>query len=745
MTKFFCHRVQQLHFSPNAQLLAAQLCGDTGPLCNAEVLNTGLGSELFRALVELNPVATMDCLWALFGTKSREELLRFNLGRRNLIWALEKLCWSKQHFVRGATLLLAFGAAENESWANNATEQFKQLFQLYLGGTQTPAVERLAVIETGLAGGCEHRRAICIAALGTALQDGTFSRMGGVEVRGSGLPEQDWEPQTNRDIAEYWLKSVRLLKGVILECRPDAALAKSILGKRLRTVLIPPLLGKIETDFCKIASAAQGFWPEAVQSIHDVLQHSMEQTPESLQKLTEWLELLTPKDFGLRVRLLVSEARFQHRQNPDGSHVDAAAETAKKLAEEVIQNKIELAPFLPQMLEGDQAQAFPFGQRLGEMFSSPEYLIKESLNALRTIDPGRRNPMLLAGLLHGISDKKVIKRTLETVANEDCLVDLLARLTGSTSPDRDHLDRVVRLIAEGKIPPQHLGQFAYGTVLDEADADGLRESFAALVTQLPQARVHVLDVLSLYMYQSDVRWEKCRDLIRSIVISRGFVSTLPQTMDGYHWQEAVSKLLTENHDEALAIEVTEQIIEAQTTKDLRFASDTYQRAVLGILLSQYSKQIWPIIGQQLLSKSHHKLRSLLGGFGSNNPLLWNVPEEVMLAWANQNPRGLARILSMIALFTVDESGDYHWHPLVRVLLDRNLDREMIGAVWSNLHTYSSSGSRVPYIEKRLKLLRELERHSNSTVRNMAASLIASFEKDKAAARKEDEQFSAGVL
>ncbi|HEU0046625.1 MAG TPA: hypothetical protein VFQ43_03330, partial [Nitrososphaera sp.] len=73
MTEFFCRRVQQLHFSQNAAAFAAQLCGDSGPLSDAEVLNSELGSQLFRAIVELNPAAAIDCLWRVSADKSLDE------------------------------------------------------------------------------------------------------------------------------------------------------------------------------------------------------------------------------------------------------------------------------------------------------------------------------------------------------------------------------------------------------------------------------------------------------------------------------------------------------------------------------------------------------------------------------------------------------------------------------------------------------------------------------------------------
>ena len=117
---YFCNQVQRLHFSQKAQEIAAKLCGDRGPLSGAEVLNTVAGSQLFRAIAELNPSAATDCLHRVFAAKTTEELLQFRTGRRNLIWALEKLCWERTTFAKAAEVLLCFAAAETENIGNSA-------------------------------------------------------------------------------------------------------------------------------------------------------------------------------------------------------------------------------------------------------------------------------------------------------------------------------------------------------------------------------------------------------------------------------------------------------------------------------------------------------------------------------------------------------------------------------------------------------------------------------------------------
>ena len=61
-----------------AQNLVKALTGIESPFANAEVLNTELGSRLFRSLVEVDPVSVADLLWRVFGEMSTESLLLIN-------------------------------------------------------------------------------------------------------------------------------------------------------------------------------------------------------------------------------------------------------------------------------------------------------------------------------------------------------------------------------------------------------------------------------------------------------------------------------------------------------------------------------------------------------------------------------------------------------------------------------------------------------------------------------------------
>jgi hypothetical protein len=748
LTESFCQRVRQLHFSPNASALAAHLCGAKGPLSHAEVLSSEPGSQLFRAIVELNPAAAIDCLWRAFGRASPDELRQARPGRRNLVWALEKICWGREQFLGGAEMLLRFAAAENETWANNSTGQFKQLYQLYLAGTQMPALERLPVIEKGLASGDPAMRRVCIEALGVGLNTGHYTRMGGVEVRGSGLPQTDWAPTLNREIAEYWERCFQLLVGVVLEQSAESELAQKELGRRLRGILQPALLDKFEPEFRKVAEATRGFWPEALHSLHSLFEFESNQfSPESLARLRQWEAWITPADLPHRLALLVSEAPFEHEKGPNGDLIDVSAKKAEALAVELAGRPADLADHFDNLQQGDQRQAYTFGRRLGQLVKDAAGFADTALNSLGRLPAGRRNASLLGGFLAGVADPDLGERILKRVAADPQLVDLLVPLTRLSKPDATKMKRIIDLMIQGQISPDQLRHFGYGSVLDDLKPEEVLALLQPLAAAVPASRPSVFDVVCMYVYKSAPRWRACREFQRELLLTAEFSLNLRGTMDLHHWEQTSQQLLKEGRDEPLARELTVQILAAQKSSELRFSGDSVRRTLLGAILENYSDTCWPLVGAELLSPDYYQTGLLLGRHGFDDhdvSILWNVPLKLLLSWVRANPPGLRRVLGMMSLFHADQNGEYHWHPTTLALFGEGLDAECRSAVASNLFSYGSSGSRVPYIEKRLKLLRTLLDHPVASVREMARDLVKAFEGDKAQEQVSDEEEAAGI-
>ena len=132
-------------------LVAKNLCGCQSPFGQAEVILSNKGSRLFRSFVDVNPEATTSALFRILKNKTHEQLFDINGDtRRNLVFALEKLCFHADIFENSAWCLLLLATAENQNWSNNATGNFKQLFNIYGSGTAATLEQRLDIIKQAI-------------------------------------------------------------------------------------------------------------------------------------------------------------------------------------------------------------------------------------------------------------------------------------------------------------------------------------------------------------------------------------------------------------------------------------------------------------------------------------------------------------------------------------------------------------------------------------------------------------------
>lgn len=156
-----------------------------GPFASEKVVCSQMGSRIFLAMASVNPVAVTNCLYSLFVYKSTQ-WLKDNISgdvRRNLVWALEKLCFDKDSFLKASLVMAQLMLAENESYGNNATGQFLQLFHVVLPGTEENLVERVSLLSLLMDKGQEYF-SIVIKALDSAFVSHGFHRSGSAEQFG---------------------------------------------------------------------------------------------------------------------------------------------------------------------------------------------------------------------------------------------------------------------------------------------------------------------------------------------------------------------------------------------------------------------------------------------------------------------------------------------------------------------------------------------------------------------------------
>jgi len=746
----FYEQGKKLHFSPKAKKVIEKMCGPQGPFGNPEVLLSNEGSQLFRSLVELNPQVTIEALGASLSGKSREELLKVKDDvRRNIVWSLEKLCWWQDTFKKAAKLLLRLGAAENETWGNNATEQFKQLFKIYLSGTQANLNDRLLIIREALASAIKEEQELGILALGQAIETDSFSRGGGVESQGSRVPGRDYEP-TGKEIQKYWHEIIGLLRDKILSGGELATKAKQELGTNIDSLIRNGMIEEVEDTIEIITKQGEPSWPECLTSIRHLLDYNSEDMPVDIHTRLLHLErLLKPKSLSEQLRLIVGIPDWRNKKDGEGNYVSVAAEEADQLARRVAGDNSWFKE-LDVIFEGEQRQAYVFGKALGE--NMPVDLrtefIEKSLSILTELGREKGNPDLVGAFLGNISDEALVDETIERIIQDEKLCGYAAWVTRLLDLTEKRLSKLLPLIRQNKIPVSDIRIFSYGRALDKLPENFVAEFCQKIAKHSKEAENCALHVLYMYCYQNDERFVKCAMTFRNIIMQKDLLIGEKQSqMAGHNWEVISKKLLLINKDVELAKHLASEIVGICGSHKVPWNLIHYNtKKVLEVLLKEYFEECWSIIGEALLSEdwaTRHYLEEILGPGREKEKgqaLIAEISQEELLKWCKKNlPRGPGTIAHLTPVFS-SEKEKTSWNPLARKLIDEfGSIEEVRSKLDSNLWSFSSVGSRAPYYQKRIDLVRELSDHPTKEVREWAESNIKWFEKERDAARREAEE------
>jgi hypothetical protein len=759
VTEALYDQLANLNFVPRAKEIIAVLCGQDGPFGQAEVLLSEQGSRLFRSIVEVDPEPCLSALNNAIGGMTREQLLGVGPARRNFVWALEKLCFWRGTFQRAARLMLKLASAENESWGNNATYQFLQLFHLHLSGTQAEPDARIEIVDEALASECPETRALGLRAMESALETQYFSRMGGVEQQGSRAPSHDWAPANWDDVLNYQDKCIERLTRVICGSDRDLArLAARGLGNSLRGLIQRSRQASLDTAVRSIALAQAGFWPEALHSLRKVLKYEGSQMPAEVRGQVEsWVALLQPQGLEERINLLVSLPDYEYREVEGSEHyVDIAEERANALAFELGPQIQQLFPYLSMLLQGEQRKAYTFGLTLAKVVPDKETFALSSLAALGEVERGNGNPSMLCGFLAGVSQREITEGILELASRHEALVHYLVELTRLSKPTMEDLERVIASVREGRIPIHQLQSFSVNSVLDHLMPPSVMYFCDEIASLGISGVAHAFGILFMYCLGERERYAECRPAFRRYISTPGLLGEVcgSPTLHGDRWEQiALSLIKHPQIDVDLAESISRDIVAVCAQKHFPHSMRYYMPKVLVVLLHEYFESAWPQFGEALLRNEwpiNFHLANLLSAdhdkMKSGNTLA-SAPLDGLLKWGRgtqpNGPRSIARCLPVFRQGQEDQT--IGWHPYAIAFIDAFGDDEgFLHEMDANLGTFSWSGSIIPYYEMQIELMQELCSHGIARVRRWAEEKTTWLNEKIAQERMREEEYGIGI-
>ena len=738
LSKAFAEQMKYLGYNEKAVEIIDKIVGTDSPFDNAEVLNTELGSRLFRSFVEVNPIAVSKNFKRQFFNKTKEELLKIEEGRRNIVWTLEKLCFDKRTFSDSAKILLQFAIAENETWGNNATNQFLHLFNTHLSGTEADLNERWKVIEWALQYGDEQHYEFAVQAMKRGLNFGHFSRMGGAEQQGS-RKLIDNNP-TWKEIEVYWNNILNKLLEIIKSNNEYSELASDTIANSIRTIF-HTRMGKLIIPFLtEISNLKNNDWDSGLKGLkyaRKYEKHSI--SDKQLEEINNLIELLTKTDFSTRYLNLSSS---YHIDNDETYSSEKVISAIIELADEFIKSEVSWEETFQSFYKNQQVFSYHFGKRLSELLKDDKekvsHFINYSLEVILKIPIKERNYTVLGGFIAN-SDEAIKKEFYSDLFQSRDFSCQLFYFLSIDKTGNQYFDLLFELIDNNICELSNFYSYGYSNVLSQFSLEELEVFSERLFAYNEEGYALVSDLYFDLGYGDEAKKKSLIPIYKKCIFKLGFNRKFNRQLDDYKWSEAIALIISNEKEVDFAQFINKAVIESISWEN-SYHLDHYIQSTYEILLKIHFNSIWKDLSQALLSTDEdyikfyglkHILGSHIGGVGRSVGVLFEGDLNSIFDWCEHNkPLAPSRLAELTPIFDNKNTDYQKWHPVALRLIDEFGDiKDVLSHLSSNMGTYSWSGSVVPFLKSKKELFKQISNHRIENVRDWANSNIGYLDKD----------------
>ena len=744
----FCTQIKYLDSSPKVREFVNKIYGANSPFGQAELLLSTKGSNLFRALVEVNPEATSLLLYRTFKSISDEQIKEITGGvRRNLVWALEMLVFHDVLFEKSSWCLFKLAQFENESYGNNATGQFSQLFRWQLSGTQANFEQRLTILNRIVKLNIESADLVVIEAIKVVMDSHGGSRTLGAEFQGTKAELEEWRPKVWQEIFDYWEALLDIYLSLVKKTHLADAV-KEAFGHEIRgLVKYVPL--SILDGFIKGVVASSGkYWPAAAQSITHTLHFDLKSLKdEQLTAIREWESLLSPDADNLeeQLMLVVLNPSRDHEKGNDGHYIDVAAEDAIALAHELKERSLELEPFFGLLMTfPEQKQTWVFAKEIALCSTSFDELLDNLLKYLRL--NGTSNTRFISGFLHGLHVRAPDEwdRVVNLFGSDNQLHTFYPDAMASGNFNKAHLNELISLIKDKHISIHASSILIYGGITKHLSESEIAIFCSELSKLGGNSTWIALHILSMYTHgRSDYDYDALKPTFTELVLTTSFKKGDKHGGDVYHWHRVVERLL-EVENEEFAVKLCQYLILQVANNDVGY-SDLwdYLHKSFYKAFELHGKYIWPLIQHEFIGNEgikKYRLVELLGTGKERHKQSQSVftllDESQIIEWCKKQ-EVLLIVARTLTLFEMKDE-EKTVNSLLLKLIECYGNNELLhNEISANYHSRLWSGSLVPYLEKDKECIEPFKMHKNGPVQQWATDFCSMLDEEITRESKRD--------
>ena len=742
LTNSFADQFRYMGHNEKACMMLDKLLGENSPFGNAEVINTDLGSRLFRSFVEVNPDAVADCLWSVIGSIGIDDLRLIDIGRRNLVWTIEKLCFEPRTFDKGAEMMMLLAIAENEHISNNATGQFVALFPLYLPATAATLKQRLLFLQKQVQ--YKERQLILLSALGRALRTRDFIFFGGAEQRGT-EKLSNYQPKTNEETSKYIHGCLDMLMVLIEENPALLDRCSEILEGNLGCLCEAGYGRSTMNCIHKIAELKKHSWDKMLDAIRFVLCHkAIRLTDELRADMEDMKAQLSNDDFFFRFSQVEKEnrwvsGRFNYEETLDLNNKDYE-ELAKEMASDP---KLYTTNVLKRIYSFDAYYGNTFGRVVANSMdkNAQNVFICNSIESFHMLD--KYDFSIFVDFIREVNEEMFETAFKAMAALERKSVLFACVAARDYKFNESYPETLYQMVKEQKAEVneyEHLWRYMpLGTHTEE----DILYLFQRIVT-LPQSFNTVIHMaMMLFWGETKDHMKQVHKFIEDEITNRlDKFDELAKNDDYWH---IIRKILEEGAEPGFAKEVMHRILHLIEQSDDMYYRNYNIEGCMGLLIGTYFDEVWHDLSEALVCEGerymlYYKLKSILGsmtGYKNEVGILFQTDHsDALLAWCAKYPLvAPERLMLMVPLY-----GENGFSDIVLKLVDLYGEQEgVLTALSCNMGSFSFVGSIVPLYEKQYKCIEQISTHRSEKIRTWSVKMLSNLKKQIENEKTHDEE------
>lgn len=693
-------RAADLGSYPPARDALASLIGPDGPFATLETIGASENAGLLPQLAVVLPEAMSRHIERLLDAAPPGALRRLTSGRRDLVWTLGKLVWHADLFESAADSLLRLALEENESYANNATGTWVELFGARLPGTAASPSQRAAYLE-GLRNSTDSdTRTLVARAAAHGLQQYETIMVAG-ELQAGALVAARGTPRT---YGEYWEYRAAMLS-MLVQLSGDA---DSRVAETAFDAIVDGLHGLLRDErlFPELSKYASLLTGARLKRVRRELEHlralyarKKDEAPEDALPRAQIDGLATALPPATGLDALEADLDLRRWDFPAEEYRARIQRLVAALKPAQRQKSLTL-------LEGEPQGAW----ELGYAYGTTEGAKPHWFNALSALAEKDIRPLIgYLWALHDLGDTSVFDDFLESP--RAAALPLQTRVALSVRAPVSRRSRAVVMEGARELPVLNAvsGLFGWQDNLKSREVVATLRDWTRRATSQEEYNALVTWCLGVTRRRKRIGREM-RAAIEEVVFHR---LDLPDVrMDAYEWSHLAELLLPEKSSELASI-IVELIVEHDAMIHHQPEGDLLVKAARA-----KPAEVWSKVAERLTAERGWRITMDL-----NKWFVPALPPALLVKWVGRSVRR-ARALAALVPVGGAEPGE-----LITFLLTK-FGRD--AKVASALHSTFISGSWMGPESGRLRgQIRELtpwtERRHPREVRDWARNVLASLE------------------